>query len=375
MLMAFWLIPYLFVVVFVMGAVVGSFLNVAIARLPLEKSLLWPSSRCGRCLQPIRWYDNLPLLSYLWLRGRCRSCGQTYSMAYFAVELATALGFTLIFGLEVYLNVHGWPENAPFYEAQGFFAWPRWVGGIYHAVLFSFLMVVSVCDLKSREIPLQVTLTGTLFGLVGAILMPWPWPQDATKAAPTPLERQTPQIAWQMGAEIKEGIYPWPVWGPLPQLLAPGGNWQTGLVTGVVGALTGTFLLRIVAFLFGAGLGKEALGLGDADLMMMAGAFLGWQIIVVGFFLSVIPALVFGVTLLVTRRDNSLPFGPSLSAGVLGALLAWHWIGSHPGIRLVFFWGSFLFFITVAGGVFMFVVSFMLRLLRGGPPPADDAVS
>ena len=76
MLLAFWLI-----FVFLIGASVGSFLNVAIARLPLEKSLLWPNSRCGACLQSIRWYDNLPLISYLVLRGRCRTCGQHYSIA------------------------------------------------------------------------------------------------------------------------------------------------------------------------------------------------------------------------------------------------------------------------------------------------------
>jgi leader peptidase (prepilin peptidase)/N-methyltransferase len=167
------LIAYWFVLVFVLGAIVGSFLNVAIARLPLEKSLLWPGSRCGHCLQPVRWYDNLPLFSYLWLRGRCRRCGQTFSIAYFLVELGTALGFVALFYLEVVANVHGWPDNPnPIMQAQGFFPWVRWAGFIYHALLFSLLVVTSVCDLKSREIPLQVTLTGTFLGLIGAVLMP-----------------------------------------------------------------------------------------------------------------------------------------------------------------------------------------------------------
>ena len=60
---------------FVLGACVGSLLNVCIARLPQEKSILWPSSRCGFCLRPIRWFDNIPLVSYWLLRGRCRHCG------------------------------------------------------------------------------------------------------------------------------------------------------------------------------------------------------------------------------------------------------------------------------------------------------------
>src|SRR5262245_39270460 len=68
---------------FVIGVMVGSFLNVCVVRLPMEKSLLWPGSRCGHCLQPVRWYDNIPLWSYLYLRGRCRDCGTTFSARYF----------------------------------------------------------------------------------------------------------------------------------------------------------------------------------------------------------------------------------------------------------------------------------------------------
>src|ERR1041384_4498562 len=94
--LAFWIF-----LVFMTGASVGSFLNVCIARLPFEKSLLWPNSRCGNCLQSIRWYDNLPIISYLWLRGRCRMCGQRYSIVYMLVELGTALAFIGFFWLPV----------------------------------------------------------------------------------------------------------------------------------------------------------------------------------------------------------------------------------------------------------------------------------
>src|SRR5262249_18310365 len=102
MMMYVWL-----AVVFVMGSVAGSFLNVCIARLPLEKSILWPlGSRCGHCLQPIRWFDNLPLVSYWQLRGRCRTCGQPFSIRYFLVELGTGLGFAGLFYFEIMSNVH-----------------------------------------------------------------------------------------------------------------------------------------------------------------------------------------------------------------------------------------------------------------------------
>ncbi len=96
---------FVLAIVFLFGACVGSFLNVCAYRLPFEKSVLWPGSRCGSCLQPVRWYDNLPLLSYWLLRGRCRDCGATFSSRYFWVELATGLAFLGLFYLEVILNV------------------------------------------------------------------------------------------------------------------------------------------------------------------------------------------------------------------------------------------------------------------------------
>jgi len=168
MLVYFWL-----VLVFVLGVVVGSFLNVAIARLPMQKSLLWPGSRCGQCYQAIRWYDNIPLISYLWLRGKCRTCGATFSMRYFFVELATGLGFVGLFYVEVVQNIHGWPAfNAQI--RQGIFPWQWWAGFLFHAALFSFLLAASVTDLAGREIPLSLTMTGAIVGLIGAVLMPWP---------------------------------------------------------------------------------------------------------------------------------------------------------------------------------------------------------
>lgn len=346
--LAFWL-----TFVFLIGASIGSFLNVAIARLPLEKSLIWPDSRCGNCLQSIRWYDNVPLLSYLWLRGRCRACGARFSIAYFLVELGTALSFLGLFLLEAEVNVHGWPTRT------GWYRWETIVGFAWHATLFSFLMAASVCDLRTREIPLQLTLTGTLIGLIGAILMPWPWP-GAGLVLPSP----APRWPWaDPTVPLHQGIYAWPFWS----LAGGGGDWLTGLLTGVCGALMGTLLLRITGFLFSKGLGREALGLGDADLMMVAGAFLGWQMVLVGFFLSVFPALLFGIMQLIIRRDNSLPFGPSLSIGVMGTCLAWEPIGQH--LRPVLFNGEFLLWAGVLAAIAMFVMAFAMRLLRGKEEP------
>lgn len=351
------LVYYWLIVVFVLGAIVGSFLNVLIARLPYEKSILWPSSRCGNCQQPIRWYDNLPLISYWWLRGRCRVCGQKYSMRYFFVELVTALGFAGLYWLELVQNIHGWPG----FSMPGSYPCSWWLGFLWHATLFSLLLAASVCDLQSREIPLGITMAGTLIGLVGASLMPWPWPWTPAAAGPGTPYGVTPGYEWMVG-EIKEGIYAWPVWGPLPGWLAPGGNWQTGLATGLAGALVGTFMLRAIGFVFSTALGKEAIGLGDSDLMMMAGAFLGWQMVVAGFFVSIVPGLFFGMFQILFRRDNSLPFGPSLAAGVLLTCLGWKWIGAY--LQFIFFWGTLILILAVAMLAFLLIAGVSMRLLR-----------
>jgi len=349
------------IVVFVLGAMVGSFVNVLVARLPLEKSILWPGSRCSSCLQPVRWYDNLPLFSYWLLRGRCRSCGERFSIQYFLVELLTGLGFAGLFYLEVVKNIHHWPGGQRWALAAGDFPWTWWVGWGFHAVLFSFLMTASITDLNGREIPLPLTLAGTVIGLVGAVLLPWPWPGTPTMATPPPLLGNLAGREWQI-EPIGQGLYPWPVWGPLPQWLAPGGNWQTGLATGMAGMLFGSLFLRAVGFIFSTGLGKEALGLGDADLMMMAGAFLGWQPILVAFFLAVFPALLFGVVHLVMHGDHSLPFGPSLAMGVVLTFLGWGWLG--PAVQPILFWDVVLICLAAVSAAFMLGSSYLLRVLR-----------
>lgn len=364
---------------FLLGATVGSFLNVVIGRLPKEKSILWPGSRCGACLQPIPWYHNLPIVSYLWLKGRCGKCGARFSPRYLIVEALCGLSFAGLYYAEMVVNIHNWPlGNRAWAFAYGLPPPSWWLGYIFHATLFSFLFAASVCDLDGMEIPLSLTMTGTLIGLIGAVLLPWPWPWMPAEATPRALVPAgvpglgpfivQPGSEWRAGS-IGEGVYPWPVAGPLPEWLAPGGNFQTGLATGLAGALAGTFLARFVGFVFSAALGKEALGLGDADLLMMAGAFVGWQVVVAAFFISVFPGLLFGIIQAIFVRGGHFPFGPSLAGGVLIALLGWHWIG--PYLQPVLFDAWFLMILTVAGAIMMAVLGFALRILQGGPRPEE----
>src|SRR5206468_3727462 len=112
-------------------------------------------------------------------------------------------------------------------------------------------------DLIWREIPLPLTLTGTVVGLIGAILLPWPWPWPVEQALPHGRPGVPPGMVWQdPESGLKAGAYPWPVWGPLPDWLSYG-SWQLGLATGVAGLLVGTWMMRGVAFLFSRGLGRE----------------------------------------------------------------------------------------------------------------------
>ncbi len=138
------------VVLALLGAILGSFANVLIYRLPREESIIWPGSRCPACGAPIRAWDNVPVLSYLLLRGRCRACGGRISPRYPLVEALMA-GLTVVAGLRVPLT-GGWEAVL------------QTVG----AVVFVFLLVViTFIDLDHQLIPNRLTYPGTV---VGALL-------------------------------------------------------------------------------------------------------------------------------------------------------------------------------------------------------------
>ncbi len=137
--------PAMVFIVFLFGALVGSFLNVCIHRLPREESIVWPGSRCPTCGRSIAWYDNIPIVSYLLLAGKCRHCSSSISWQYPVVELANALGYV------------------------GLFWWfgLTWVAVAY-AVFFSALLVITAIDFAHYIIPNVITLPGIGLGLVFA---------------------------------------------------------------------------------------------------------------------------------------------------------------------------------------------------------------
>jgi leader peptidase (prepilin peptidase)/N-methyltransferase len=353
-----------FGLVFALGACVGGVLNYCFDRLPWEKSIFWPGPRCGRCYRPIRWYDNVPLVSYWVLRGRCRACGSPISGRYFLVELCTGLVFAGLFYLEVVRNLLDLPFLRQHHAAiaGGDVPAGAWAVFACHAVLVSFLLLTSLCDLDDMAIPLPITVTGTLLGLAFAALSPWPYP-SAVGVLPAAGRFQPPRL--------DSGLYPWPVWYPLPAWLPPG-SWQLGLATGLAGAAAGMICLRAVRFLFGLGRGIEGLGVGDADLMMMAGSFVGWQPVLVSFFVALGPGLFFGVAQVVRRGEQALPFGPSLALGVVLTVWLWPLIGDVEPLRLLFFDPIFLAVVAGAGAGMLLAISFLLRLGRGTPPQAES---
>lgn len=367
-----------FVFLFITGCVIGSLLNVCIYRLAWEKSILWPlKSFCGNCYQPIKWYDNLPLVSSLILRGRCRTCRASFSCRYFLIELLTGLGFVGLFYLHAIQNIYGLealkPENLLLGEEQiqlGLIPLPAWLLFGYHALLFCLLLVAAFIDIDHMEIPIVVTGTGTVLGLVAGALL-WPYlPAEAPAFRPF-LMRSPASQTLSPGANPapRPGIYPAPVWDRLPDGL-PWDSWKTGLANGLAGVLAGTLMLRVMRSSFSKGRGLEGLGVGDADLMMMGGAFIGWQPIIIALFVAIPPALFFGIAQLLRKGDQQMPFGPSLAVGIMATALGWQWV---PLVYRTMFYVWWL--VAGLGGfaiVFLFVMAVLLRLVRGKPEPAGD---
>jgi leader peptidase (prepilin peptidase) / N-methyltransferase len=253
------------VFVFCLGLVIGSFLNVCIIRIPARKSVVLPASACPKCGARIRPYDNIPVVSWLFLRGKCRNCKASISPMYPVVELLTGLlfwGSYLAFGVSV--------------EAL------KWA-------LFSAIIVVLVfTDLRERILPDVINFTGLAIGLAISLAIS---PSDGT-------------AAW-LGAHVFTFPLPAPV---------------ISLADALLGAALGGGLLWLVSEVYFRLRGREGMGLGDVKMMLMAGAFLGIKRTLLTIFAGSVLGSVLGLAFIVSRRKDStyeLPFGTFLGAAAL----------------------------------------------------------
>lgn len=238
------------------GLAIGSFLAVCIVRLPEDRSLLVPSG-CPRCGARIRWYDNVPVLSWLALRARCRSCGTPIPPLYPLVELLGGL-----LGLLVFRQVFVDPADLDLAHAA---AWTVRFG------FLALLVVAAYVDVRHRIIPDETSIYAVPVGIAAAALLQW--------------------LGWDAPGWIgwREAIAGTVLWGGLFAAISLGFRFVTGV---------------------------DGLGWGDVKLAAMLGAFLGpLGGMVALLFASLTGSIVGLAVVLVRRRRPALPFGPPIALG------------------------------------------------------------
>jgi len=272
---------------FLFGACVGSFLNVLIIRLPADESIWRRNSHCTSCNNPIAIHDNIPILSYLLLGGKCRKCGTKFSSQYFWVELITALCFAVTFYFRCGDLV------AVLTEGQ----YPSWglvrlsiIPWLTDVSLISLLLAITWIDAIHMIIPLELSISGFVIGLLLTTII-------------CPELRGVNNIP---AATIQAG-----------KAIALGGGmlWGVRWIGGVV-------------------FKREAMGMGDVHLIIMLAMFLNWQAILLTIFLSAFTGSIGGtIAKLIQRKTHwrfEIPYGPYIAAGALvsyflGAkIIAWY---------------------------------------------------
>jgi leader peptidase (prepilin peptidase)/N-methyltransferase len=262
--------PFFTLLAFFWGACLGSFLNVCIYRIPRRLSVVAPRSHCPGCKNLIAWYDNIPLVSWIVLRARCRHCGTAISARYIIVELLTALLFLLAwfkFGVQPDGRVLG-------------LAAVQHVGLVpVYWLIIGGLLLGAFVDCRHMIIPDRVTIGGMIAGVLFSLLVP-------------ALHEETTAL---------KGL----------QYAAIGGAFGFGLLWLV--ALLGKLLFK-----------KEAMGFGDVKLMGALGAFFGVKAVCFILFFSSVLGALFGVFFIITGKrklGRHIPFGPYIVFAALVWLL------------------------------------------------------
>lgn len=275
---------FIIVVGFVFGITIGSFLNVVIWRWPRRESIIFPGSHCPSCNAAIRWYDNVPLLSWVLLGGKCRSCRGRISMRYPLVELLS--GVLLAAYLYKYGIYHEEPVILGRFESLGKWTVIGLIPGLMWYFFTAALLVITFIDLDHKLIPDVITLPGIPIGLaINALL----------------LSR----------------------------------SWHEGLVQGGLGVLIGGGVLLLIAVVHHWLTKVEGMGGGDPKLMAMIGAFLGPAGVLFTMLASSFVGAFVGILVIYLGgkdRRMEIPFGPFIA---MGAFL-WLWVGP---LALAWYWG------------------------------------
>ena len=260
--------------IFVFGALIGSFLNVVIHRVPHELSIVYPNSACPKCQKPIAPYDNIPILSWLILGGKCRNCREKISPRYPAVELLTALLFVLVY-------------------SQIGFNWYLPVALVFATTTVALIFI----DAEHMILPDVINYPLLIFALTVRIFYPIIFSENYftdTKFAPL------------------NQLHDYP-------------SWLVSLVGAIFGALLGGGSLWLVGEIWKRLRGVEAMGLGDVKMMFAVGALLGWRLTLLSIFLGAFSGAVIGVFLIARQPEKNMqtqiPFGIFLGIGSILALL------------------------------------------------------
>ncbi len=359
--------------VFAFGSCIGSFLNVVIYRLPKDKSLISPGSACPGCGRAIRFYDNIPLLSWILLGGKCRYCKVHISFRYFVVEFLTSAVFVGLF--VVYFVSEFRQGMAPFLPGG-------WLVYLVHIILLAAFLAASAIDLELWVIPLSICWFVTAVGIIasagagflieparihGYNLFPNASASVGAMTVGAGIGLSLSLFLMSVGvikrsyesevAESEEIGSGEPVAGDnfnhrlevcreivflLPVIVfslaaflvfknvEPVKAWwidisQRPWVAGFLGSLWGYFVgcgvvwaTRILGTL---GFGKEAMGLGDVHLMGAAGAVVGPVMVVVAFFVAPFFGLLWAGFQMFFRKTRQIPYGPFLSLAVFGVMI------------------------------------------------------
>jgi len=286
---------------FLVGLLFGSFLNVCISRIPQHESPITGRSFCRSCASQIRWYDNIPLLSWIILRGRCRDCKARISWRYPAVELLTAFWFWKAFVAWIRL----WFFDCDFCVRSNFRA--EITLDQAGLLILGFLLIgLIVMDWQTQTLPDVFTLTGIAIAFLLTCthtIFLGPTEDQITINGPSPI--RAAGSAQDMGNVFLTG----------PEAL---------ILRWLAATIGAALILLIIRWLYKAVRHREGLALGDVKLLAMIAAFLGFWPAMLALFVGVLIATAYAIALLAARRANTLtklPLGSFLGIGGLAASL------------------------------------------------------